>query len=338
MDTNDVTGKAKGGRARALALKPEERKSIAQHAAAVRWGKSRPVLKKGNFQEELGIDIDCYVLDDARKTAVISQRGMGQAIGFSKRGDRLAIFAKSQTMAEFIGRELIDKIENPIIFQRPGSAAENPISDKAHGYDAALLIDICKAILAARSAGKLSGPRYSRMVQQAEIVLGACAKNGIRQLVYAVSGYNPSAEEVISAFKAYVQEEAKKYEPEFPNELYMHWHRLYEIPVPAAGKPWYFAYLTVRHIYHPLAKSGGKIYDLLKALKVGGGDRRKKLFQFLNIIGARALRIHLGRILEMAEDSKTREEYEHRVSVRFGDQLELEFLAPSDASAPPPPA
>jgi hypothetical protein len=37
---------------------------------------------------------------------------------------------------------------------------------------------------------------------------------------YTLAGYNPTADEVITAFKLYVQEEAKKYEPEFPNELY----------------------------------------------------------------------------------------------------------------------
>jgi hypothetical protein len=26
------------------------------------------------------------------------------------------------------------------------------------------------------------------------------------------------------------------------------------------GKPWHFKYLTVNHIYHPLAESNGKIY------------------------------------------------------------------------------
>jgi len=40
-----------------------------------------------------------------------------------------------------------------------------------------------------------------------------------------------------------------------------------------------------------------------KALKAQDGDRAKKLFQFLNEIGARALHFQLGRVLEMAESS-----------------------------------
>ena len=48
-----------------------------------------------------------------------------------------------------------------------------------------------------------------------------------RGLVYALAGYNPTTEEVIQAFKVYVQEEARKYESEFPPELYQRWHDLY---------------------------------------------------------------------------------------------------------------
>lgn len=323
-----------GGLARADSLTQEKRIEIARKGAIARWGE-RPVLvfSKGNFLEHFGIDIDCYVLDDAPRTAVISKRGMGEAIGFSKRGDRLTVFVNSQNMEGYIGRELKEKIENPIIFQRTKAAAKNPISEQAHGYDATILIDICKSVLDARNDGKLSGPKYTRMVSQAQLILGASAKSGIKGLVYALAGYNPSAQEVIDAFKLYVQEEAKKYEPEFPNDLYMQWHRLYEIAVPQKGKPWQFKHLTVKHIYYPLAQSNGKIYELVKALKAKGGDRKKKLFQFLNEVGARALRIHLGRVLEMCESSDNKEMYETKVSKRFGVQQELDLVSDSSSTS-----
>jgi hypothetical protein len=327
MKSNEITGRAKGGFKRAELLSEEKRITIAKKAAIARWGVK--ATHKGNFKEHFGIDVDCYVLDDVQKTAVISQRGMGQAIGFSKRGDRLHVFANSKTMENYVGRELMGKIENPIVFQRPGAAAENAISEKAYGYDATILIDICKSILAARADGKLAGSRYDKMVEQAQTVLTASAKSGIRGLVYSLAGYNPSTEEVIAAFKLYVQEEAKKYEQEFPNELYMQWHRLYEIPVPVRGKPWQFKHLTVHHIYSPLAKSNGKILELMRALKAKGGDRQKKLFQFLNDLGARALRIQIGRVLEMSESSKGKPEYETKVVERFGGQLELDFRVPT---------
>ena len=327
-------GASKGGEARASKLSADRRREIALAAVEARWAKAGKELPpkathNGNFQNDFGIDVDCYVLNDNTKTAVISQRGMAQALGLSKRGDRLPVFVGSKTMDGYIGRDLREKLANPIIFQRQTAAAENPISRRAHGYDATILIDLCKAIIAARQDGKLSGSRYDKMVDHAQIVLSASAKAGIKGLVYALAGYSPTTEEVIQAFKLYVQEEARKYEAEFPAELYMQWHHLYEIPVLTRGKPWQFKHLTVKHVYYPLAKSNGKIFELLKALKAKDGDRKKKLFQFLNEIGARALRIQLGRILEMAESSTSHKEYERKVTQRFGGQQELDFMLPS---------
>lgn len=331
-DASIPTGRAVGGHARADALTPEERKEIAKRAAAARWGEKTPhAIHKGNFKDHFGVDVECYVLNDHQKTAVITQRGMAQAIGFSKRGDRLTVFAGSKTMEEYIGRALREKLANPIVFQPEPAAAENPVLSKAHGYDATILIDLCNAIIAAHRDGKLTGSRYEKMVAQAQVVVSASAKAGIKGLVYALAGYNPTAEEVIAAFKMYVQEEARKYEAEFPPELYMEWYRLYDIPALRRGKPWQFKYLTVKHVYFPLAKSNGKIYELLRLLKAKDGDRRKKLFQFLNEIGARALRIQLGRVLEMSESSPDKFTYESKIAQRFGDQQEFDFVAPHEA-------
>jgi hypothetical protein len=84
----------------------------------------------------------------------------------------------------------------------------------------------------------------------------------------------------------------------------------------------------VNHIYFPLAQSSGKIFALLKAHKADGGDRAKKLFQFLNEIGGCALGRHWGRVLEMAESSKTRSEYEAKIAQRFGLEQQLELPMP----------
>jgi len=48
--------------------------------------------------------------------------------------------------------------------------------------------------------------------------------------------------------------------------------------------------------------------------------------------------MHLGRVLEMAESAKDRDEYERKIVQRFGAQQELAFMYPSPSSASPPPA
>jgi hypothetical protein len=322
-----------GGARRAEILAPERRAEIAREAAAARWGARLPkATHKGTFVKEFGIDVECYVLDDATKTAVISQTGMARALGLRSSGSAFPTFLSNKAMSETVGRELRDKLVNPLKFQWGTGGSEQPPAT-IHGFDVTLLIDVCHAVIKAENEGKLL-KRQHKIAQQAHIILSASAKNGIKQLVYALAGYNPTAEEVISAFKLYVQEEARKYEPEFPNELYLEWHRLYKIPVPERGKPWHFRYLTVRHIYHPLAQSSGKILELLRALKAKEADRQKKLFQFLSTIGAKALRFHLGRVQEMAESSPDRYTYERKIADRFGGQQELELIVP--AKEPPP--
>jgi hypothetical protein len=321
-----------GGLARKDALTPQERKAIAERAAAARWGRALMATNRGNFLEEFGVDVDCYVLDDAMKTAVISQTGMGKAIGLSARGNALPRFLASVAMAGSVGAELSEKLKNPLKFQWGSGGADMPTIE-VFGYDATILIDVCKAIVQADADGKLK-PQQKKLSAQAATIIAASAKSGIRNLVWALAGYNPSADEVIQAFKLYVQEEAKKYEKEFPPELYSAWHKLYEIPVPVRGKPWQFKHLTVNHIYVPLAKSNGRILELIRAEKARHGDRKTKLFQFLNEIGARALRIQIGRVLEMAEDAPSRAEYEAKVHRRFGGQQEFDFTPHSEPSEP----
>jgi P63C domain len=317
---NPESIQSQGGKARAEKLSADKIKAIASKGALARWGAK--ATHKGNFKAEFGTDVECYVLDDALKTPVISQSGMGEAIGLSVRGNAFPRFLESKAMADSVSAELRRKLSQTIKFQWSPVGAITP-PNTVHGYDATLLIDICHAIIAAEP--NLT-PIQKHVARQAHIILGASAKSGIRNLVYALAGYNPTTQEVIEAFKLYVQEEAKKYEKEFPPELYANWYRLYDIqPIEGRGRPWHFKKLTVNHVYYPLAKSNGKVLELVRASKASGGERKKKLFQFLSEIGTRALRFHLGRLVEMAEDSGSQAEYEAKIRKRFGGEEQQEF-------------
>lgn len=92
-------------------------------------------------------------------------------------------------------------------------------------------------------------------------------------------------------------------------------------------------HLTRNHIYYPLAKSNGKLLDLLRALRANGKNRSRYLFSFLNEIGARALRMQIGRVLEMAESPQDQHAYEAKIVERFGGQQEFDFPAPAPAGA-----
>src|SRR5262245_26328590 len=261
---DEVTGRAKGGVARAEALTPLKRHEIARKAAVARWGTDDKLLQathKGNFREDFGIDVDCYVLNDDQKTAVISQRGMGAALKLSESGSGLPRFAAGKIMSEALGGELLEKLSNPLIFMGPPGGGNLTQTRPVHGYDVTILIDVCKAIVKVEAEGKLRAVQ-ANLAKQAHVVLNASAKAGIKGLVYALSGYDATREEVVAAFKFFVREEAREYEKEFPDQLYQQWYRLYELPRPEKNKPWKFMHLTRDQVYRPLARSNGKILQL----------------------------------------------------------------------------
>jgi hypothetical protein len=326
--SDELTGKAKGGLARAEALSPEQRRQIAVKAAEARWGgKVLRATHKGTFKDEFGIDVECYVLNDENKTAVISQRGMSAALGMeTSSGTALPRFLRGKNIASYVGGELSQKRAKPLIFQWFGSGGKQPPLTKAiHGYDVTILIDICKAVIEADADGKLLGQQMG-IVRQAHVILNASAKAGIKGLVYALAGYDVTRQEVIAAFKYFVREEAREYEKEFPDQLYIEWYRLYQLPKPAKNKPWKFRQLTVEQVYTPLARSNGKILELARAQKASSGAaRRSKLHQFLSEIGVKALRTHLGQLLGIAQISEDQRIYERHVEKVFGSQQSLEF-------------
>jgi P63C domain len=324
-------GKA-GGDARAEKLTKERMRQIAAKGAMARWGAQ--ATHKGNFQGEFGIDVDCYVLNDEQKTAVISQRGMGAALGMGQIGSRLPRFVSGQAISKYIGPELRQKLEKPTIFQLRMGGPEAS-QTQIFGYDVTILIDLCKAISAAEADGARINPAVAK---QAHVILSASAKAGIKGLVYALAGYSPAIEEVIAAFKEFVREEAREYEKEFPPLLYKEWQRLYEIKGPIS-RNWKGMHLTIDHVYHPLAKSQGRILKLARGARDASDSRHNKLHQFLSEIGVKALRTHLGQVLGVARISRTREEYEHNIDVLFPDgdkksQLDLPYEAQDVPSTP----
>lgn len=320
-------GRSKGGIARKEKLSPERRSEIARKAAMAKHERNRPLeaIRKGSFKEDFGFDAECYVLSDSRKTAVMSQRGMAAALGLStSSGTALRSLVMSKAIAgTSVGAEIAEKFDNPLIFKDSTVGGKISQPRPVHGHDVTLLIDICNALVEARRSETLA-PSQSKLADQAAILLAASAKSGIQNLVYRLAGYDATKEEVISAFKAFVQAEAKKYESEFPPELYLEWARLYG---HRPQRSWKDMHLTINHVYYPLAKSDGKLLALLRDAKNSSGDRNAKLFQFLSLVGARALRFQLGRIFDVAQSSATSEVYEQEVAKRFGGQQMLNFFS-----------
>lgn len=281
--------------------------------------------RRGNFKKDFGIDVDCYVLNDERHTAVISKRGMARSLGMSDRGNSITNLVQSKSLSEIITSAdgLREKLSNPLIF-KDSLSADGKLNPIVHGYDVTILIDLCQAIKKANEEGKLA-PNQKHIARQAGIIVAASAKAGIKGLVYALSGYDVTREEIISSFKRFVAQEARGYEKEFPDELYKEWYRLYQEKRPKKNKPWRFMHLTNSQVYKPLARSNGRLLKLLKVHKREYGNKNNRLHQFLAEIGVKALRQHLGQLLAIAKLAKSRVEYECNFEKLFSDQLPLDL-------------
>jgi hypothetical protein len=312
-----VTGKAKGGLVRAQNLTPEQRQEIARKGALARWSQDGSIpeaIREGILP--LGeIDLECYVLKDRRR--VFHKKGMAQSLGMKSEGGNVFLRAmNSKGLGSIIPQKVWDALNNPIIFKTLRG-------DQAHGYEGWVLIEICDSIWEAGRQNKL-GPRQGDLAKQAEIILRSAAKVGIVALIDEATGFikDKWKEEYRELFREYIRNEYRKWEPEFPNQLFDMIYSIYKLPRKHKNKhPQFFGRFIRKYIYTPLLNSKGAILEMLEeknpVVYVGGG-RRYKLFQFLeDEVGMPALRAHIWQIVGIGNAARTKEGFERGFNKAF---------------------
>ena len=186
----EVSGKARGGKARAAALAPAVRAEIARVAAEARWA-----VPKATHIGELHIgnlDIPCAVLPDG--TRVLSQRGVGKALGRSyggqdwKRqddaagGGKLPFYLNAGTLKPFIPSDLLALVTEPVMYRHSQGGGS------AHGIPATALPMICDVWLKARDAGALNAVQLE-VARRADVLMRGLAHIGVIALVDEATGY-----------------------------------------------------------------------------------------------------------------------------------------------------
>lgn len=140
-------------------------------------------LPKATHAGELKIGevvIPCAVLEDGRR--VLTQRGLQAAIGMGEGGG-------VTRMARFVG--LLDEhsASKPGISARSGGVVEfrpKRGGRSAFGYDAQIIVDICKAVTRAGRAGSLPAGQYDAIVARCELLMDALA--GVAIIALGVLG------------------------------------------------------------------------------------------------------------------------------------------------------
>jgi len=319
---------AMGGRARADSLSAEARSEIARAAALERWGSTLPrethagILKVGS--------IPCSVLDNELR--VLSMRGVTRAFGGKTTGSakqvdgarQMPAFLASAALRPFIPNDLMARVVSPVEF-RPIHGGRT-----AFGYEATLLPDLCRVILAARRAGALR-PNQAPLADAAEILLQGFATVGIIALVDEATGYQDiRAKNALAVIlERFIAKEIRPWVKTFPDDFYREMFRLKGWPYPpdkGVNKPWLVGKLTNNVVYERLAPG---VLDELKRIvpRDDNGRPKHRYHQRLTVdVGHPKLREHLGGVVFTMKLSESWQSFLDRldsVAPRFGHTFKL---------------
>lgn len=325
--------RAKGGRARALALSPAQRSQIAKKAAAARWADA-DAATYGSPDSPLRIgevEIECYVIEEAadhEATRVITQASFLKALGRhpranTRRGEGLPPILQGRALRPFISDELV-KLAEPITFSLPGGG-------RASGYNAEVLPAVCEAYLQAADHGKLPG-NQKHVAVQAGILVRGLARVGIIALVDEATGYQEARtkDALAKILEAFIDKELNAWVSTFPADFYRELFRLRGLDYDSTSvkRPQYFGNLTNNIVYDRLAPG---VLDELRIVvpRNERGRPKSKYFQKLTSnVGYPKLREHLGSVVTIMKLSKDWHRFVimlDRLHPRFGDTMTLPF-------------
>lgn len=298
---DEITGKAKGGFARADVLSASRRVAIAKRAATVRWNGTDQLprathegpMKLGN------VEISAAVLADGRR--LITQSDFMRALGRARQakgrqyydGDvNLPAFLTAKNLSPFISSDL-EVTSSQIEFVTLRGA-------KAFGYAAELLPKVCEVFLQAADANQLKASQF-HIADRAKILIRALASTGIVALVDEATGYQEVRPK--DALQIYLEQIIRKelaaWAKKFPDEFYENIYKLKSWPWPGMKKNRYsvVAYYTRDLVYERIAP--GLLQELeSKSPKTDTGNRKNKLHQWLtDDIGNPMLSQHLHSLI-----------------------------------------
>lgn len=328
-DHKNPSGRAIGGKARMSKLTPDERREIARKGAEARWNTKVLKATHGSENKPLMIGdaaIPCYVLEDG--TRVLTQGGFTGALGMARGGsmiagmNRLELFVSRKSVNPFISNDLAERFASPIPFVTPDG-------NRALGFDAMLLADLCEAVLKARESGALQKQQLG-IAAKCEILVRGFARVGIVALVDEATGYqrDRAKQALEKILEAWIAKELQAYVQTFPAEYYENMFRLrgLDFPRESVQRPRYFGILTNDIVYKRLAPG---VLDELKRITPRNIDGRPtaKYFQSLTSnIGYPKLKEHLGAVVALMKISKTWGQFMNTLNEHYPRQGETPML------------
>ena len=264
--TNVETPASKRGRARAEALSPERRSEIARKAVQARWAKKAgkgglvesrenlPLAKYRGYLPVMEMEIPCYVLSNGQR--VIGRTSATEMLTGIKGGGGLEKYLSVSSLKPFIDIDLV--LERMVAFRLPEVEG---LEKAVKGLPADLLIDICQGFVSALqssnnpdSSSTTLTHRQTEMAIKAGMFVASVAKVGLVSLIDEVTGYQyDRAEDALQVkLRAYLDEEIRKWEKTFPDELWVEFGRLTGWKGSVTHRPKYWGKLVMELVYEYL--------------------------------------------------------------------------------------
>src|SRR5438552_2716150 len=314
----EITGKAKGAIVLAESMTPEERTARASKAASVRWKNRKgklvrvpenklPTAQYKGVLDLIGLEIPGYVLDTGQ--VVNGRTEYTVAVTGIKAGGGLEKYLGVSSLKPFINMDMV--LEGMVAFSLPEVEG---LDRDVKGLPADLAIEIWRGFVSAMEASLVSDnvrltSRQMQMAMKASALLSACAKVGLDALIDEATGaqYDRAADALRVKLKAYLEDEMRKWEKTFPDELWVEFARLTNWKGTVTQRPKYWGRLVMELIYEYLDK------DVAKWLKENAPTPRhgQNYYQWLSgQYGLRKLVEHIWILIGVARTC------EHMVELR----------------------
>jgi len=299
--SEELSGRAKGGLARAAKLSREERKLIARKASVARWAKGLPAATHEGVLNLGNAELPCAVIErDGQVTRVLTQSGVMRALGRARqakgrqyyKGDiNLPAFLTAQNLKPFISSEL-EVTSSQIEFVTTKGT-------RAFGYSAELLPEVCDVFIQAERRGVLTH-NQRHIADQAHMIMKALANVGIAGLVDEATGYQDVRDRraLQAILDSFLRKELASWAKTFPDEFYEQIFRLRGWTWKGRGvnPPQVVAHYTKDIVYQRLAP--GLLEELERKNPIEGGRRKAKHTQWLTgDVGHPALSQHLHTVI-----------------------------------------
>lgn len=265
-----------------------------------------------------GVELPCYVLSDGRR--VISRTGATDMLTEKKGGGNLE---------SYIG---IEALQNYLPTDLPGHMIEivmpGVVNKTVRAIEAETFLDICRAYVRAREDGALQTDRQREIAKNATLFLAACSKVGLIALIDEATGFQYVREQDALQFKLklYLEEEMRKWEPTFPDELWKEFGRLTNWKGNLHSRPKYWGKLVMELIYGYLDP------DVAEWLKKNAPKPKhgQNYHQWMSSqYGLKKLIEHIWMLIGMGSACHSMSELRARMAEKYGRQpVQLTFYVP----------